>query len=108
MKQIVFLQLENGKKPVADWLKSLDTKTKMRVLARLTRLEEGNKGDVKKISDEISELRLFFGSGYRIYFSEPDKIIILLVNAGNKATQNKDIKKAQEYLENWKGLQNDK
>ena len=66
---------------------------------------EGNFGDHKKIDNEISELRLKFGSGYRIYYTEIDNVIVLLVNGGNKSTQNKDIQKAKQILQEWRRLQ---
>lgn len=101
MKEIEFFKI-NNKEPVKEWLDSLDSITRKRIYARLIRLEEGNHGDCKKLR-EISELRFKFGSGYRIYFTELDNIIILLLNAGDKKTQNKDIEKAKEYLNIWKG-----
>ena len=101
MKEIIFFAYKN-KVPVQDWLASLDSSNRNRVLARLARLEENIYGDYKKLDDEIYELRFKFGSGYRIYFAEIDNVVILLLNAGNKSTQSKDIKKAKEYLNIWK------
>lgn len=101
MKEIIFFAYKN-KVPIQVWLASLDSSNRNRVLARLARLEENNYGDYKKLDDEIYELRFKFGSGYRIYFAEIDNVIILLLNAGNKSTQSKDIKKAKEYLNIWK------
>ncbi len=62
----------------------------------------GNYGDFKKIDSELSEFRLKFGAGYRLYFSEINNVIILLISGGDKSTQVKDIKKAKEYLQQWK------
>ena len=98
-------QLSNDKTPFIDWLESLDKVTTFRVQSRLTRLLENNFGDHKKIDNEISELRLKFGSGYRIYYTEIDNIIVLLINGGNKSTQTKDIQKAKEILQEWRQLQ---
>lgn len=70
----------------------------VRIYKRLERLQEGNYGDFKIIDEEISELRFTFGSGYRIYFTEQDEIIVLLLCAGDKSTQSKDIQKAKMYL----------
>ena len=91
-------QLSNGKTPFIDWLESLDKVTKSRIQSRLTRLLENNFGDHKKIDNEIFELRLKFGSGYRIYYTEIDNVIVLLINVGDKSTQNKDIQKAKDIL----------
>ncbi len=98
-------QLSNDKSPFIEWLESLDKVTKSRVQSRLTRLLENNFGDYKKIDNEISELRLKFGSGYRIYYTEIDNVIVLLINGGDKSTQSKDIQKAKEILQEWRKLQ---
>ena len=98
-------QLANDKIPFIEWITSLDKVTKARVQSRLTRLLENNFGDHKKIDNEISELRLKFGSGYRIYYTEVDNIIVLLINGGDKSTQSKDIEKAKSILQEWRNLQ---
>ncbi|WP_341789239.1 MULTISPECIES: type II toxin-antitoxin system RelE/ParE family toxin [unclassified Rickettsia] len=74
-------------------------KTYSRVINRLVRLEYGIYGDYKNIQGKLYELRFFFGRGYRIYFTEKNNEIILLLNAGDKDTQSKDIKKALEIME---------
>lgn len=103
MKKIVVFEI-NGKKPIDEWIDSLkDKKTIARVSERIARLMVGVYGDYKKIDNELSELRLKFGAGYRIYFSELNNIIVLLLCGGDKSTQRKDIKKAKEYLQIWKG-----
>lgn len=81
------------------WLKSLDSQTSNRILTRLDRVAQGNIGDYKQLSNDIFELRLFFGSGYRIYYTKRDNKIILLLCGGDKKTQSKDIKKASELLQ---------
>lgn len=102
---IKIAQLANNKTPFIEWINSLDKITKARVQSRLTRLLENNFGDHKKIDSEISELRLKFGSGYRIYYTEIDNIIVLLINGGDKSTQSKDIEKAKSILQEWRNLQ---
>lgn len=102
---IKIAKLSDDKCPFIDWVESLDKTTKARVQSRLTRLLENNFGDHKKIDNEISELRLHFGSGYRIYYSETDDIIILLINGGDKSTQDKDIQRAKNILQEWRQLQ---
>lgn len=98
-------QLSNGKTSFIDWIETLDKVTKSRVQSRLTRLLENNFGDHKKIDNEISELRLKFGSGYRIYYTEIDNVIVLLINGGDKSTQSKDIQKAKDILQEWRNIQ---
>lgn len=78
------------------WFEKLkDNTVKIRILARLDRIERGNFGDVKDIDDSISELRFFFGSGYRIYYTIQDGSIVLLLSSGDKSTQKKDIANAK-------------
>lgn len=98
-------QLADDKTPFIEWMNSLDKNTKIRVQSRLTRLLENNFGDHKKIDNEISELRFKFGSGYRIYYTEIDSIIVLLINGGDKSTQSKDILKAKSILQEWRNSQ---
>ncbi len=98
-------QLSNDKVPFIDWLESLDKANRARIQSRLTRLLENNFGDHKKIDNEISELRLKFGSGYRIYYTEIDNIIVLLINGGDKSSQSKDIQKAKQILQEWRNIQ---
>lgn len=103
MKKVEIFELKNGDIPLQKWLNSLkDRQTKARILEKLKRLSAGNFGDYKKLDFELSELRLKFGSGYRIYFSEINNVIILLLSGGDKSTQNRDIKKAKEYLKIYK------
>lgn len=102
MKEVKYFKFENGKSPVIEWIDSLDAVIQSRIYSRITRIQEDNLGDYKNLGD-VSELRFKFGSGYRIYFSEINNVIVLLLNAGDKKTQSKDIKKAKEYFDIWKG-----
>ncbi len=102
MKEIKYYKHTNNKEPVKEWLCNLDYSIYSRILKRLLYIENGNFGDYKKLDEDISELRFNFGSGYRIYFTEIDNIIVLLLCAGDKKLQSNDIKKAHEYLEIWR------
>ncbi|WP_273782989.1 type II toxin-antitoxin system RelE/ParE family toxin [Bartonella sp. ML69XJBT] len=76
------------------WLNSLrDKQVQKKIAMRILRLEYGLLGDVKFFNG-IGELRIHYGAGYRIYFVKREKEIILLLNAGDKSTQQKDIEKA--------------
>ena len=78
-----------------DWLNNLrDFSVYNRITARLTRLALGNFGDVKAVGNGVSELRLDFGPGYRIYFQRRGSVVVLLLCGGDKSSQNKDIKRA--------------
>lgn len=100
---IRYFELDNGKKPFMDWLASLDKPLKERVIIRLSRIQQGNFGDFKKIDSELYELRLKYGKGYRIYYIIEDSAIILLLSGGDKSSQTKDIKMAKEYIKILKG-----
>lgn len=101
-KEIIFYETESGKKPFYNWFKYLDKKTKERILVRLDRLQEGNLGDFKYLDGDIYELKLFFGSGYRIYFGNCEDIIVLILCGGDKSSQLKDIEKAKSYFRDYK------
>ena len=100
--KIEYLILPNGKAPVVEWLNSLDSIFRKRINQRILRLEEGNFGDFKKLSDDIYELRFTFGKGYRIYYTKIENKIVLLINGGDKSDQSNDIIKAQKLLIEWR------
>lgn len=81
------------------WLKKLkDVKGKVFILRRVERMKSGNFGDYKSLGDEISELRIPTGPGYRVYYTKRgDEIIVLLVG-GDKSTQSDDIAKAKHLV----------
>lgn len=81
------------------WFAKLkDPTSKVKILARLARVENGNFGDYKRISSNLFELRFFFGSGLRIYYTIQNNRVVLLIAGGNKAAQAKDIATATEIL----------
>jgi len=77
------------------WLAQLkDAKGKARIIARIRSAEHGNLGDVQSIGSGVSEMRIHFGPGYRVYFTRRGRLLILLLIGGDKSTQKRDIKKA--------------
>ncbi len=104
-KTIIIFATKSGDEPFTYWLRKIKSPlNRRRVLARLRRLELGHFGDHKYLNNGVYELRLFFDSGYRIYFGIDKGRIVVLLCAGNKSTQSKDIDRAikywQEYLHN--------
>lgn len=80
-----------------DWLSALkDHKAMAKIVARVERLALGNPGDVKPVGEGISEMRIPYGPGYRIYCMQTGKEVVLLLCGGDKATQDGDIKRARE------------
>jgi putative addiction module killer protein len=81
------------------WLRALqDRKGRARILARLESVQLGNLGDVKSIGAGVREMRIHFGPGYRVYFAQKGKVVLLLLCGGDKSTQTRDIAKAQRLL----------
>ena len=79
------------------WLGSLkDRRAKARVLARIDRLEMGYFGDVRPVDEGVSELRIFYGPGYRVYFIQRQSVLVILLSGGDKQTQKMDIAKAKK------------
>jgi putative addiction module killer protein len=79
------------------WLSALaDQRAIAKIVSRIERLGLGNAGDVKPIGEGISEMRLTHGPGYRIYYKQTGKTIVLILCGGDKSTQDSDIKRAKE------------
>jgi len=80
----------------SDWLKSLkDESTRSRILARIRRLAFGNPGDVSPIGGGLSELRIHFGPGYRVYYVQRGDVLVVLLCGGDKRSQVRDIERAK-------------
>lgn len=86
----------------ATWLRSLrDDRARARIGDRLLRLSRGNPGDVRPVGSGVSELRIDYGPGYRVYFVNHSKVVIVLLCGGDKRTQDKDIKQAIQMAGDW-------
>lgn len=87
-----------------DWISGLrDRRAVARIAARLDRLATGNPGDAAPVGQGVSELRINYGPGYRVYFMQRGPVLVILLCGGNKSTQEKDIKQAKALAESWKG-----
>ena len=86
------------------WLSSLrDRRAVARIAARLDRLAGGNPGDAQPVGEGVSELRINYGPGYRVYFIQRGPVLIILLCGGDKSSQDRDIKQAKALAEQWKG-----
>lgn len=102
-KQIIIYADENDHEPYRSWINNLrDKKGQQRIRARIRRLGEGLYGDCDSVGGGVSELRMFFGPGYRVYFGEDADNIVVLLCGGDKGSQSGDIRNAKEYWKDYK------
>ena len=85
----------------AKWLDGLrDVRARARVLTRVERLRVGNQGDVRPVGEGVSELRIDYGPGYRVYFKRQRGMVVLLLAGGDKGSQRRDIETALRLARN--------
>jgi putative addiction module killer protein len=102
-KSVFIYRDANGREPFTEWLNGLrDSKGRRAILQRIGRIEQGLYGDYRPVGEGVSELRIFLGPGYRVYFGEEDGHIVIVLCGGGKGTQARDIKAARQY---WKEYQ---
>jgi putative addiction module killer protein len=95
-----------GKTVFREWFDRLrDRQAQARIQIRLGRLERGLLGDVEPCGEGVSELRIDWGPGYRVYFAQHGQELILLLCGGDKRTQSTDIRKAKEYWHDYQQKQ---
>jgi len=83
------------------WIRGLKDKvTQSIITARIRRVSAGNFGDVGSVGDNISELRIDYGPGFRVYYTQKGQEIVILLCGGNKSTQNRDIETAKQIAKN--------
>jgi putative addiction module killer protein len=93
----------------AKWLDELrDLRARARVQARVERLASGHVGDVKSVGSGVSELRIDYGPGYRVYFTKRETAVVILLAGGDKRSQSADIKLALRLARNLEGTNDDK
>jgi putative addiction module killer protein len=101
--ELRWYQTSDGKDVVGEWLERLkDSRTRARILVRLDRLAAGNFGDCKQLREGISELRIDYGPGYRLYFANLGRTSVLLLCGGDKRGQSADIERAIRHLRDYK------
>jgi putative addiction module killer protein len=85
----------------AKWIDSLqDIRARARIQARIERLVMGNPGDVKAVGEGVSEMRINQGPGYRVYYTQHGRSVVILLAGGDKSTQDKDIRTALRLARN--------
>ena len=99
-REIKKLELQNGLVPFDEWFDSLrDRKMQAAVDSRLARVRAGNFGDSKSVSGGVFELRIALGPGLRVYYGLQGRQIVVLLGGGDKGSQTRDIRRAQQW---WK------
>ncbi len=100
-KIVEYLDLQ-GNSPFAKWFIRLDPQAAARITTALYRLEQGNFSNTKSVGKGVSEYKIDFGPGYRVYYSIDGQTIILLLNGGIKKRQQRDIEIAWKYWADYK------
>jgi putative addiction module killer protein len=102
-KEVVAFRTQDGRVPFEEWLDNLkDKRAAARVLARLARVRQGNLGDCKSVGEGVSELRVDYGPGYRVYFGRDGHTLVVLLCGGDKRTQERDIRQAKQSWREYK------
>jgi len=101
----------DGRRPFSKWFASLNTQAALKVRTAVARMENGNFANVKPVGQGVSEYRVNFGPGYRVYFGRDGKTLVILLGGGTKKKQNRDIEGAKRLWKTYKarkrGMQND-
>lgn len=100
-KLIEYLE-PNGASPFARWFARLDPVAAAKVSTALYRMEQGNRANIKPVGQGVAELRINFGSGYRIYIGQRGNALIILLGGGTKKSQSADIRLAQARWRDFK------
>lgn len=109
LRDIIYYTTESGKQPAREWLHSIKDKLTRAILyKRIKQAGYGQFGNHKNLGSGVYELKINFGSGYRIYYGLYNDEIILILIGGDKSSQTKDIKKAKNYWASWKDLNYEK
>jgi putative addiction module killer protein len=107
-RELVLYVTDQGDAPFESWFLGLrDRQARIRIRKRLDRVEAGNLGDYKSVGSGVFELRIDYGSGYRIYFAQSETTIVILLCGGDKTTQDRDILVAKQYWSNFQANAND-
>ena len=101
-KQIIYYLTTEGRCPYHDWFQSLDYKTQAIIENRIERVRCGLYGDCKRLTDSmLSELRINYGKGYRVYYKDLTNVILVIFSGSDKSNQDRAIKLADKYLKDF-------
>ena len=102
-KQVVFYETQDRRIPFDEWLNSIrDVRTKTVITTRVRRIKLGSLGEYKSVGKGVCELKIDYGSGYRIYFGQVGTTIVVILCGGDKSSQSDDILIAQKYWKDYR------
>ena len=102
-KQVVFYETQDRRIPFDEWLNSIrDVRTKTVITTRVRRIKLGSLGEYKSVGKSVCELKIDYGSGYRIYFGQVGTTIVVILCGGDKSSQSDDILIAQKYWKDYR------
>lgn len=99
---VVEYQDDNGKRPFSKWFKTLNVQAALKIRTAIARMENGNFSNVRGVGQGVSEYKLDFGPGYRIYFGKDGDKIVVLLGGGAKKRQSRDIETAKSRWATYK------
>ena len=102
MIRVVEYEDEYGRHPFSEWFETLNTFAALKVRTAIARMENGNCSNVKPVGEGVSECKIYFGPGYRVYFGMDGENLIVLLGGGTKKRQNRDIEIAQRHWRNYR------
>ena len=102
MIAVIEYEEEQGTHPFSKWFSTLNVQAALKVRTAIARMEDGNFSNVKAVGQGVSEYRLNFGPGYRIYFGKDGHKLVILLGGGTKKRQSRDIETAQTLWKAYK------
>ena len=102
-RELVEYETENGRCPFSEWLDGLkDIAARAIIRKRLNRIRMGNFGNTRSVGEGVFELKIDFGPGYRVYYGLDGDTLVVLLCGGDKGSQERDIRKATEYWQDYR------
>ncbi len=102
MLEIRYYVAADGRQPFAEWFADLDPVARAKVARGIARMEQGNLSNVKSVGAGVLEYKINFGTGYRVYFGRDRETLVVLLTAGTKQRQQRDIEAAIAYWQDYK------
>jgi putative addiction module killer protein len=102
MLEIRYYVASEGRQPFAEWFADLDAVARAKITRAVVRLEQSNFSNVKSVGEGVFEYRIDFGPGYRVYFGQDSQTLVILLTAGTKKRQQRDIDEAHAYWQDYK------